>query len=107
MYGAGRELRIVAVYDDERLIGAAPMLARLRANLGFGVLPFRRNELLASGESPADAICSDYIDWIAESGREQEVVHAAFGQFLGPLAQEWDELIPARCAGRFAARCAS
>jgi hypothetical protein len=33
VYGAGRELRIVAVYDDARLIGAASMLARLRANL--------------------------------------------------------------------------
>lgn len=93
VYGAGRELRIVAVYDNRRLIGAAPMLARIRVNRGFGVLPFRRNELLASGESPADAICSDYIDWIAENGREQEVVRAAFGQFLGPLAPEWDELI--------------
>lgn len=93
VYGAGRELRIVAVYDGERLIGAAPMLARLRPNFGYGVLPFRRIELLASGESPADAICSDYIDWIAERGREQDVVRAAFGQFLGPLAQEWDELI--------------
>ena len=93
VYHPGRELCVVAVYDGDRLIGAAPMLTRRRVQRAYGLVPFRRGELLASGEPPADAICSDYIDWIAENGREQEVVQAALSQFLGPLAHEWDELV--------------
>ncbi len=93
VYHHGRELCVVAVYDGDRLIGAAPMLTRRRVHRAYRLVPFRRAELLASGEPTADAICSDYIDWIAESGREQEVVQAALGQFLGPLAHEWDELV--------------
>lgn len=93
VYHPGRELCVVAVYDGDGLIGAAPMLTRQRVDRAYRLVPFRRSELLASGEPTADAICSDYIDWIAERGREQEVVQAALGQFLGPLAHEWDELV--------------
>jgi CelD/BcsL family acetyltransferase involved in cellulose biosynthesis len=87
-----RQLRIVLVRSDDRLIGAAPLLSRDRSHRYYGVLPFRRIELMASGEAPADQICSDYIDWIAEDGREREVVAAILALLDGELAGEWDEL---------------
>jgi CelD/BcsL family acetyltransferase involved in cellulose biosynthesis len=87
-----RQLRIVTVRADGRLIGAAPLLSRTKAHRYYGALPFRRVELMASGETPADQICSDYLDWIAEDGRDREVVSAVLSCLDGELAGEWDEL---------------
>jgi CelD/BcsL family acetyltransferase involved in cellulose biosynthesis len=92
IYQDTRSLRVITVRDDGRLIGAAPLLARDVPSSHYRVLPFRRFELLASGEAPADQICSDYIDWIAESGREAEVVGAVVGCLCTELSREWEEL---------------
>src|ERR1039458_8378275 len=53
-YGSARYMRIIAVWEGETLIGAAPLLARQTAHVYYGTLPFRRIEFLASGESPGD-----------------------------------------------------
>jgi len=93
VYGAERSLRLIAVWHGETLVGAAPLLARHKSVLHFGVLPFKRWELLASGESVGDEICSDYLDWIAAGGREGEVVALILDHLVKILGAEWQEIL--------------
>jgi CelD/BcsL family acetyltransferase involved in cellulose biosynthesis len=74
VFGAegGRELRAFLVYEGDRLIGIVPLLSR-RHWYRPG-LPFRRLELLGSGEAEADEICSEYLGVVAEKIREHDVV---------------------------------
>ena len=92
VYHDTRSLRVITVREKERLIGAAPLLAKSTPCSHYHVLPFRRIELMASGEAPADRVCSDYLDWIAESGREEDVVSAIVDCLCTQLSPEWDEL---------------
>jgi CelD/BcsL family acetyltransferase involved in cellulose biosynthesis len=92
VYREGRQLRVITVRENGRLIGAAPLLLRAKFWRYYRALPFRRMELLASGEAPGRQICSDYIDWIAETGRETEVASAVLDCLCGELRNEWDEL---------------
>src|SRR6266849_10377773 len=91
-YGSARRMRIIAVWDGKMLIGAAPLLARQTAHLYYRTLPFRRIEFLASGESPGDEVCSDYLDWIATAGREAEIVNLTLEFLSRDLAREWHEI---------------
>lgn len=92
VYHDARALRVITVRENGRLIGAAPMLVRSRPQVHYRLLPFRRMELLASGEARGHQVCSDYIDWIAEVGREAEVVEAVVERLCGPRWTEWEEL---------------
>ncbi len=86
----GRVLRVAAFFDGPRLVGLAPLL--LRRHRYRSAIPFRRLELLGSGEPEADEIGSDYLSIVAERGAEQAVAAA----FADALAQgtfgAWDEL---------------
>src|SRR5206468_4273142 len=66
-----RQLRLGLFYEGERLIGLAPLLRRTHKYRGG--LPFRRLELLASGEPDADGIYSNHIGILAERGAEENV----------------------------------
>lgn len=95
----GRRLSVLLFSRGDRLVGAAPLLRR--RHWYRHALPFRRLELLASGEDEADEICSEYLGLIAERGLEAQVA-AAFARALveGTLSG-WDELLlPAMDAGR-------
>jgi CelD/BcsL family acetyltransferase involved in cellulose biosynthesis len=87
----GRQLASLEIRDGERLVGLVPLV--LRPSRHRRVLPFRRLELLATGEAEADESCSDYVGVIAEAGREDEVAKA----FVSALARgelgPWDELV--------------
>ena len=90
--GHGRELRVLAIEDDGgRLVAIAPLLAR--RFLHKRVVPFRRLELLASGEDEADEICSNYIGVVCESGREHDVARELVRARLAGVAGPWDELV--------------
>ena len=86
-----RQLHVVVFYDDDQLVGLAPFLKRRHWHRPG--LPFLRLEPLGSGERPMEAICSDYLNIIAERGKEAEVAH----QFAEMLAKgrlgNWDELL--------------
>lgn len=100
VFGAseGRRLRMLALRDDDRLIGLAPLLAR--THWYRPGIPLRRLELLASGEPQADEICSDYNGLIAERGREDEVAREVVEQLSSGALGGWDELVmPAMLAG--------
>lgn len=94
----GRRLRLVAVREGERLIGLVPLL--LRTHWYLPGLPYRRLELLGSGEPQEDEICSDYIGLLAEDGAEAKVVRA-FARALRErgLLGDWDELVMPSMAG--------
>jgi CelD/BcsL family acetyltransferase involved in cellulose biosynthesis len=93
IYHDMRRLCLITVYDSGRLIGVAPMLSRCKPFLHYRLLPFRRIELLASGEESGHRVCSDYIDWIAEAGRESEVISNILDYLCNVLRGEWEELI--------------
>ena len=89
VFGADRELCILLVRDGAQLIGIAPLLKRRVSSFGISA---QRLEFLASGEDEADEICSDYLDFIIEQGRENDALTAIF-QFLREQETNWDELL--------------
>ena len=89
VFGAhqGRKVASALVYDGSRLIGMAPLLRRVWWYLH--AVPYRRLELLGTGEDEQDEIGSEYVGVIAEPGSEEGVAEAlaetiARGQ-LGPF----------------------
>lgn len=90
VFGEGRELYILLAREGGRVIGIAPLLKRTVQH--YGLLPFRRLEFLASGEDEADEICSEYLDFIIERGREAETLEA-FYDFLNDADEDWDEML--------------
>ena len=93
VFGAleGRRLRLMLFLSGDRLVGVAPLLAR-RAWYLPG-LPFRRLELLGSGEPEADEICSDHLGVVAERGHEVEIAEALAGALVKGRLGTWDELV--------------
>src|SRR5262245_12613011 len=64
-----RRLRFMCCHDGRRLVGIAPFLTR--THWYRPAIPFRRMELLGSGEDEADEICSEYLNVLAERGFER------------------------------------
>jgi CelD/BcsL family acetyltransferase involved in cellulose biosynthesis len=87
----GRRLRAALFYDGPRLVGLAPFLCR-RHWYAPGI-PFRRLEPLGAGEREAEAVCSDYLNVIAERGAEQAVAAALAAALAGGALGGWDELV--------------
>lgn len=85
----GRALRVVAVEDRDELVGLMPLLWRNATHRR--AIPVRRLELLATGESEADEIGSDYVGAIVSLAREDDVAQAMAGAIRGDL-DDWDEL---------------
>jgi CelD/BcsL family acetyltransferase involved in cellulose biosynthesis len=85
-----RTLRAALFYEGAKLVGLAPLIERpFRYPPG---IPFRRLELLASGEDQADEICSEYIGVIAERGAEESVAQALAAALAEGDLGGWDEL---------------
>jgi CelD/BcsL family acetyltransferase involved in cellulose biosynthesis len=91
IFGEGRELRVVLVYEDGRLIGMAPLLARRVWHRR--VVPLRRLELLATGEPEAEEIYSEYLNVISEQGQESRVARALVAALRDGELGPWDELV--------------
>lgn len=87
----GRRLRVVAVEDGGDLVGLAPLLRRRHAYRGL--VPFRRIEMMGSGEREEDEVCSDYVGVIADPARLDEVTGAVAGVLAGGELGSWDELV--------------
>ncbi len=86
-----RELRLAQCYAGDRLIGMAPLVAR-RHWYRPG-LPFRRLEFLGSGEPPAHAICSEYLNILAERGAEAAVASSFVDAAVAGSFGNWDEIV--------------
>jgi CelD/BcsL family acetyltransferase involved in cellulose biosynthesis len=87
----GRRLRVTLFREGQRLVGLAPLLAR-RHWYPPGI-PFRRLEPLGTGERERDAICTDYLNVIAEYGYEQQVAEALAAAVTGGTLGPWDEFV--------------
>jgi CelD/BcsL family acetyltransferase involved in cellulose biosynthesis len=87
----GRELKVGAFFEGERLVGLVPLLRR-RHWYRPGI-PFHRLEPLGTGENERDRVWSDYLNIIVEPGQEKTVV----AHFVRALAEgafgKWDELV--------------
>ena len=92
-----RALRVLALFDGERLVGLAPLL--VRPHVYTPGIPFRRLEALGSGEKLADETCGDYLGVLAERGREAEVAAALAGALASDAFQGWDELVLSSMSG--------
>jgi predicted ATP-grasp superfamily ATP-dependent carboligase/CelD/BcsL family acetyltransferase involved in cellulose biosynthesis len=87
----GRRPAVIACHEGDRLIGLAPLLARShRYPPG---IPFRRLELLGTGEPEADEVCSEYVGVLAERGAEEAVAGAVAAAITGGAAGTWDEVV--------------
>ena len=86
----GRCLRALRITRRERLVGLLPLVARRVWHRG---VPFRRLELLPSGEDEADEIVSEYIGIVAERGEEDAVAEATARALAGGLFGAWDEVV--------------
>jgi CelD/BcsL family acetyltransferase involved in cellulose biosynthesis len=86
-----RRMLFTLFHDGGRLVGLAPLLGR-RHWYPPG-LPFRRIEPLGSGERERDAICSDYLNVVAERGWEGRVAEALAAAVTGGALGPWDELV--------------
>ncbi len=93
-----RQLCAVTVDDDGRLIGLA-LLSR-RTILHRRMIPVRRLELLMTGESEEDEICSDYVGVLAEKGREPEVARILARLLSEGALGGWDELLMVRMSAQ-------
>jgi len=86
----GRELRLALFWRGDVLVGFAPLLLRLRwSKIG---LPFRRLELLGTGEPEEHEIATDYGAVLALPGHEAEVARALAVALLEERLGPWDEL---------------
>jgi len=93
----GRRLRCVAFHEGERLVGFAPLT--WRRHWYRPALPFRRLEFLGTGELPDEAICPEYLNVIAEEGREVEVATALADEIYANRLGGWDEVFLETLAG--------
>jgi CelD/BcsL family acetyltransferase involved in cellulose biosynthesis len=92
-----RALRTLAVFDHDRLVGLAPLL--VRPYVYRPGIPFRRIELLGSGEDIADETCGDYLGILAEAGRESDVAFALAEALASGTAGKWDEVFFSSMSG--------
>lgn len=93
VFGArqGRRIASALLYDGDRLVGLAPLLHRLCWYRN--AIPFRRLELLATGEKEEDEIVSDYVGVIAERGYEDAVAGALAKAIAGGVLGPCDEIV--------------
>ncbi|MFW9880311.1 MAG: GNAT family N-acetyltransferase [Candidatus Thorarchaeota archaeon] len=78
----GRELFIIAVYHNEKLIGLAPWYIN---SFRFGPFNLRRIESLGTPET-----ASDYLDVIVEKGKEKMAASKIYESLMGELSFKWD-----------------
>ena len=102
MFGdvGGRKLWTIELREGERLVGLAPLSARV--HWYKPAVPYRRVELLASGEDEADEILSEYIGVLAEPGYEASVAEQIAAALTSGDAAlpSWDELVMPLMNGR-------
>jgi len=92
-----RQLRVALLTDGPRLLGIAPLQSR--PHVYEPGIPYRRLELLASGEPEDDEICSEYLGLIAERGAEGAVVSTLASLLSAGALGNWDEIIFPSMAG--------
>jgi CelD/BcsL family acetyltransferase involved in cellulose biosynthesis len=93
VYGQGtnRQLRVGLVYEGDCLIGLAPL--QLRRHWYRFSIAFRRLESLGADGSDRDGVYSEYLNFIAEHGKEEAVLGELKAALFQGRLGAWDELI--------------
>lgn len=92
----GRRGAVLCFEDAGRLVGLSAV--SVRRHVYRPGVPFRRVELWGSGEREEDEVCSDYLNVVAEAGRESAIA-SAFVRALADWPGRWDELVVPRMNG--------
>lgn len=80
-----RKLFVIAIFEDNKLVGLAPWYIRSRTFLGF---PLRCVEFIGSPETG-----SDYLDVFTTEGREIVVADVIYEFLMNEVKKEWDVLL--------------
>ncbi|MCI0637550.1 MAG: GNAT family N-acetyltransferase [Gemmataceae bacterium] len=96
IYGGG-QLRVGLFYDHGSPIGLAPLY--VRRHWYRRLVPFRRLEFLGADVSEDEGVSSEYLNLIAQAGREQQVAAAFVEQALEGGFGRWDEIVLPALAG--------
>lgn len=86
-----RRLRVALFTNGPKLVGVAPLLTR--PFVYRPGIPYRRLELLASGEPEEDEVCSEYLGVVSERGCEQAVVSSLTSALSQGTFGKWDEIV--------------
>jgi len=87
----GRELAVLTWRADHQLVGLLPLLRR--RHWYRGLIPFRRLELLASGEPERDEIASEYLGPIFARDHAQALGADLATRLHDGTLGAWDELV--------------
>jgi CelD/BcsL family acetyltransferase involved in cellulose biosynthesis len=92
LYRGSAELAVFTFREaDGSLVGLAPFAIKSRRT--WGGFRVRRVSLLGTGEPRQEAICSEYLDLVATTVHEREVVEALARHLAGTWRVGWDEIV--------------
>ncbi|MGF1583029.1 MAG: GNAT family N-acetyltransferase [Gemmataceae bacterium] len=93
----GWKLRVGLFFEQDRLVGVAPLCWRWVWHRG--ILPLRQYRPLAGDREVSDSIYSNYLGLVIERGREEDLVDAFVKAFTEKTFGVWDELLLPMMAG--------
>ncbi|MBI2804463.1 MAG: GNAT family N-acetyltransferase [Planctomycetes bacterium] len=91
IYGGGRELRVGVFYQGEQLVGLAPL--QHRRHWYRPGIPFWRLEPLGADVDEQDGVGSDYLNIIAQTGREKAVADSLADSLASGKFGKWSEFV--------------
>lgn len=91
VYGKERKLLVLCAYQDDTLVGIAPLSIGRERTSHFKCLKYKTIWFLGSGKTKDRGVVSDYLDFIVEKGNEKRCIKG----FLEYLSNHigWDEII--------------
>lgn len=90
-YGAGVKLAVGLLFDDDRLVGLAPLCIR-RYHYVPGLV-FRRLQFMAVDADEWDSLCSMYMGFVAMKGYEATVTREFVDRIAAGAFGAWDEVV--------------
>lgn len=91
VYGKERELLVLCAYQDDKLVGIAPLSVGKERISHFKCLKYKTIWFLGSGKIKARGVVSDYLDFIVEKGNEVFCIKGFIGYLSNHIS--WDEII--------------
>ena len=91
VYGKERELLVLCAYQDDKLVGIAPLSVGKERTSHFKSLKYKTIWFLGSGKIKARGVVSDYLDFIVEKGNEVFCIKGFIGYLSNHIS--WDEII--------------
>lgn len=90
-YGAGEELAVGLLFDNDRLVGLAPLC--IRKYVYRPGLVFRRLQFMGIDANEKDGVCSEYMGFIALPGYEEAVARSFVDNIVSGRFGNWHEVL--------------